>query len=567
MYELTQKEKEYLLAKRKVSYFVIQDGYWDKKDSNYYAHCHYLHPTQAYARCWCKRNAGKKIEQGDICLNCGKTISLSTKVVNKNVIEQMTDDAKKVKYKRISYLGKESYIDGKSNLNLDHFFYVRKHPEKENSIQILKLALSVKAGKTVKDEEELIWKTDYIIEVVPNEGSRAYKISKGQEVEIDLFDAFQINSQTMKGTYQIEYEDSIGPIDFMLKHKKTNQYTGFMDCFNLVDISLSRDSFFMLYMYLYAQYPVVEFVVKMKYLKLVAQIMKNLSNGYNKEYIKGQAQQLTKILNPEATNGSIALNVPRYIADDLNERSANIDEYIMWGDINQLSNNKIMSKENYMTVVKEPTYYYLLQYKSNIPNILKYGYTMKELLKYIQKQMPIASQNHDRFTYVIRIFGLWKDYLEMCDLLGVEHEKFPMNIESAHNNVQVAFQAKRDELANTSIGEIAKLAEKYIPNNKQYNDSQYVIKLPHSVTDIVQEGQRMHNCVGSYVNKISNKQSLVFFIRKKENPDQSFITAEYRHGKLTQIYYKNNQHVFDKEILEIAEEYCKLLRKPFAFVA
>ena len=136
-----------------------------------------------------------------------------------------------------------------------------------------------------------------------------------------------------------------------------------------------------------------------------------------------------------------------------------------------------------------------------------------------------------------------------------------MDIRTAHDNVAMAFRAKKNEMADKAIDMIAKDAEKHIPDNKQYNDSEYVIMLPHSVNDVVREGQMQHNCVGSYVNKITTKRSVVFFIRKKDEPEQSFVTAEFARGRLNQIFYKNNRPVSDKEIRDIATDFCNRLSK------
>jgi hypothetical protein len=111
------------------------------------------------------------------------------------------------------------------------------------------------------------------------------------------------------------------------------------------------------------------------------------------------------------------------------------------------------------------------------------------------------------------------------------------------------------------------MAEKCIPDTQKYHDSQYVVTLPHGVIDVVQEGQAQHNCVGSYIDRIAKRQSLVFFIRKKEDPGKSLVTAEYRNGKITQLYYKNNQRVNDKEIVDIASEFCSRLSKNREFAA
>ena len=136
-----------------------------------------------------------------------------------------------------------------------------------------------------------------------------------------------------------------------------------------------------------------------------------------------------------------------------------------------------------------------------------------------------------------------------------------MDIKKAHDNVQVAFVAKKDEMSDKAIAKIAEMGEKHIPDTQKYRDGQYIIMLPHNVSDVVQEGQMQHNCVGSYIDRIVKRRSLVFFIRKKDDPNQSFVTAEYVRGRITQIYYKNNQRVNDDEILEVASEFCNKLSK------
>ena len=123
------------------------------------------------------------------------------------------------------------------------------------------------------------------------------------------------------------------------------------------------------------------------------------------------------------------------------------------------------------------------------------------------------------------------------------------------------FRAKKDEMNDKAITKIADYAQKYLPQNKEYLESDYIIILPKRVVDIIQEGQAMHNCVGSYIQKVVNKRSLIFFIRKKDDPEHSFITAEYAYNRLNQIFYKNNRSVSDKEILDIAKNFCERLKK------
>ena len=55
---------------------------------------------------------------------------------------------------------------------------------------------------------------------------------------------------------------------------------------------------------------------------------------------------------------------------------------------------------------------------------------------------------------------------------------------------------------------------------------------------------------------------LFFFLgRKKDKPNDSYITAEYRYGKLYQIKEKNNYSVTNPEATKFAKEFCEKLSK------
>lgn len=553
MLELTQEEKLYLLEKQKIAYTLIQDG--DIEIDKYGMVI--VNPTKSIAKCWCKFNRGKSVEN-NVCVHCGGTnmsyVRATSKQLRTAMIEVWEQSEKVSKWHK-------PRLDEKETLST--FFYVRNHPIEQDAIQILKIQLTLKGGNTRHDEEELVWKVQHAIDIVPGKTCKAYKMSRGNEVAIDMFDAFQLSSALMKNSPNIVYQNASGMIDFILKHKKLNQYTGYMDCFNLAEVMIPRNSFFMFYMYLYAQYPVVEFVVKMGYIDLVAQIMNKLAHGYNKENIRNEANDLVKILNCEATNGSMALTVPRYIADDLNMRGSRIDEYILWSDICQMSKSGTVSKEIYIKNTRNVVYNHIKTYNKDIPNVLKYGYEMTDVINYLSKQLSCSPENY-RYG-ISSAFGYWRDYLNMCDLMGVEPDKFPSNIKTVHDNTMLAFKAKQNEMADKAINIIGEYAEKYIPKTKEYIDGDYVIIIPRSVVDLVTEGQMQHNCVGSYVNRIANKRSVVFFIRKKDEPNVSFVTAEYASGRLAQICYKNNQRVNDKTIVDLANNFCSNLKSSNEF--
>ena len=56
----------------------------------------------------------------------------------------------------------------------------------------------------------------------------------------------------------------------------------------------------------------------------------------------------------------------------------------------------------------------------------------------------------------------------------------------------------------------------------------YIIKVPQSLEDLIDEGKQQNNCVGSFYNKsIRAGENLIYFIRRKDKPQKSYVTCRY----------------------------------------
>lgn len=56
----------------------------------------------------------------------------------------------------------------------------------------------------------------------------------------------------------------------------------------------------------------------------------------------------------------------------------------------------------------------------------------------------------------------------------------------------------------------------------------YIIKVPQSLEDLIDEGKQQHNCVGSFYNdSIRAGKNLIYFIRKKGSSEKSYVTCRY----------------------------------------
>lgn len=174
----------------------------------------------------------------------------------------------------------------------------------------------------------------------------------------------------------------------------------------------------------------------------------------------------------------------------------------------------------------------------------------KEIGKYIDY---IEKQNISHRLYL--------DYLTACDYLGIDmsenKNRIPHDFMYWHD-VRVeeyrTVKAFRDEEARKIKAEkdakekaelyekFSKVAEKYANLSKE--DGAFVVILAQSPAELVNEGAILKHCVGhlGYDKKFAREESLIFFVRQKENPEEPFVTVEYslKSKKVLQCYAKGN---------------------------
>ena len=85
----------------------------------------------------------------------------------------------------------------------------------------------------------------------------------------------------------------------------------------------------------------------------------------------------------------------------------------------------------------------------------------------------------------------------------------------------------------------------------------YSIVFPQSFEDLYMEHVRMNNCVNGYGAKILRGDCVLFFIRKKDDPEGSFVTGECTRVGLGQLMYSANRVVNDPEIRRLSEWLCR----------
>lgn len=63
----------------------------------------------------------------------------------------------------------------------------------------------------------------------------------------------------------------------------------------------------------------------------------------------------------------------------------------------------------------------------------------------------------------------------------------------------------------------------------------FFIRLPRVLDEIKREGETLGHCVATYVDKVAERKTLIFFIRRESEPDKPFFTLEWK-GAVIQCY-------------------------------
>lgn len=146
---------------------------------------------------------------------------------------------------------------------------------------------------------------------------------------------------------------------------------------------------------------------------------------------------------------------------------------------------------------------------------------------------------------------LYLDYLNACNYLGLDMSEkkncFPHDFMHWHDvridEYNTAKAIKDAEERKALYDKFSKVAEKY--SGLQYNENgAYMIVIAKSPEELINEGKMLNHCVGrmNYDQKFIREESLIFFVRAKENPTEPFVTVEYsiKSKKVLQCYAKGN---------------------------
>ena len=179
---------------------------------------------------------------------------------------------------------------------------------------------------------------------------------------------------------------------------------------------------------------------------------------------------------------------------------------------------------------------------------------IRELFKGAEREKffdYISEQNTNANTYL--------DYLKACQNLGLdmseEKNRFPHDFKRWHDiriDQYAAKKAMEDaEKRKELYAQFAAVAEKYLSLQHDKRNA-FICIIARSPADLIREGELLDHCVGrmNYDQRFIREESLIFFIRTKEQPNTPLVTLEYSLSdhKVLQCYGKHD-HKPSEDIL------------------
>ena len=307
---------------------------------------------------------------------------------------------------------------------------------------------------------------------------------------------------------------------------------------------------------IYMEFPKFEWICKMGLNNLAANIVNKYSFYYlSTDVIDYKANTIYEILGLTKVNTKI-----------LQEIDGNTDELDLLREAQKLDiqmNAEYLKKfyETFGCDIK------LLRKKGNRISFHKFfKYFDKEIERYIDKKPKEKLKREELIELKRNMVNDWKDYLSWCRELKYNLDNMfiymPNNFKQVHDRVAkeykdlkdrkaAAEKKRRDKLVAKKMQKIKKDMEEIFSKNAgvdalNIKGNGLILIVPANSEAIKEEGEALHHCVGTYIERVAKGETVIFFIRKENEPSKPYYTLEWRDNKVIQCRGMNNCSVTDK---------------------
>lgn len=167
-------------------------------------------------------------------------------------------------------------------------------------------------------------------------------------------------------------------------------------------------------------------------------------------------------------------------------------------------------------------------------------YTFECILKITSINLKKLKEYFDNNKLAYGYIYEYYDYLSYASFLGLNLKDnkvlFPLDLMLEHDKLYLQMTILKNPDIENKIFETAKLL-----SLNTYEDDDYIIYPADSVESLIEESEMQANCVKTYGEYIAKNICQIYFLRKKNDVNKSFVTIEVKDNKVVQARIKYNE--------------------------
>ena len=300
-------------------------------------------------------------------------------------------------------------------------------------------------------------------------------------------------------------------------------------------------------------YPIIEKLYKagytgtVKHLLVSNTIKANIKDVFGKINENGKTIYDTLMINKHQLDlYELSTKAPYYhITDNI----SSIKSLISIDDLSSLDNETFDAVKIYLDKVKNAAI--LGPYGNRDYAFKKVGFSSQQIIGICKRLYKFYSHQTDLYQLITDTLDMYLQLRsrEIEGIINIEYEdtKTVQDLNRMHDYyMNLLEEVRREERARWNMAEAERrkkdkenFAKKLPLKIKKFNfeGSKYLIKYPENPeTELPKEGMSLRHCVSGYVDRQLCGTTNILFLRKKEDPDQSFMTIEVCNDEVVQIH-------------------------------
>ncbi len=274
------------------------------------------------------------------------------------------------------------------------------------------------------------------------------------------------------------------------------------------------------YLCAYVMHPQIEMFVKLGYGEQVQELVM-------------ERRKNARVINWDATNPPAAFKMSKAEFAEWQKRGGDFDLRKLWQVYRKQPNAWELARLEFDFNRKVGSYQ-----KSMVKKLAAgAGVELHQLLRYFERQVEATGMAYSQIYYK------WNDYVKVAGEIGMKlSEKkllMPQDAHAVHDEAMAVRDAIRAEEEAKRNAEKEAGFRKHLPRyQRKYtaSDGVYMIRVPETIKEIVDEGQALDHCVGrmGYIKEMAEGRNAIVFLRRCAEPDKPWYTLEVSPKRIMQ---------------------------------